>query len=95
MKFQNPFLAVILLAVSSDSFSLQIAGRSMTSTLKLTAVPSAEESAQALTNYMAKAHEEKLKALKALELKKDAEIKVSYILLLVKSFHILLYTWKT
>lgn len=47
----------------------------MTSTLKLTAVPSAEESAQALTNYMAKAHEEKLKALKALELKKDAEIK--------------------
>lgn len=40
----------------------------------LKALPTSEESAQALTDYMAKAHEEKLNCLKELEQKKDAEL---------------------
>lgn len=41
----------------------------------LSAVPTPEESAAQLTAYMAKAHEEKIKLLKELEEKKNAEIK--------------------
>ena len=41
----------------------------------LNAIPTPEASAQALTNYMAKAHEAKIAALKVLEDKKNAEIK--------------------
>ena len=40
------------------------------------AAPSAEDSAKAFTDYMAKSHVEKLKALKDLESKKDGEIQV-------------------
>jgi hypothetical protein len=43
----------------------------------LYSLPSPEESAKALTDYMAKAHEEKLKAVQAAEEKKQAEIDVS------------------
>jgi hypothetical protein len=39
-------------------------------------LPNAEESAKVLTDYMTKAHEEKLKAVKAAEDKKQAEIEV-------------------
>ena len=39
-------------------------------------LPNPEESARVLTEYMAKAHEEKLKAVKAAEEKKQAEIEV-------------------
>ena len=38
---------------------------------------SAEDSAKALTDYMVKSHEEKLRAVKAAEEKKELEIKVS------------------
>lgn len=92
MKFQTPILSVILLAASSESFAFQSNVRSMTSTTALTATPSAEDSARALTNYMAKAHEEKLRALKALELKKDAEIKVSSALSRNRNLFLILIT---
>jgi len=39
-------------------------------------LPSPEDSAKALTDYMAKSHEEKLKAIKTVEDKKNQEIKV-------------------
>ena len=39
-------------------------------------LPSPEESAKALSDYMAKSHEDKLRAIKAVEDKKNAEIKV-------------------
>lgn len=37
----------------------------------------AEESAQAMTDYLAKSHEEKIRAIKEIETKKNAEIEVS------------------
>ena len=43
----------------------------------LYALPSAEESAKALSDYMAKSHEDKLRAVKDAESKKTAEIQVS------------------
>lgn len=43
---------------------------------RMASLPSQEESAKALTEYMTKAHEEKLKAVKAAEEKKQAEIEV-------------------
>ena len=43
----------------------------------LFALPSAEESAKALSDYMAKSHEDKLRAVKDAESKKNAEIQVS------------------
>jgi len=48
--------------------------KSTTSSLHLSSLPSAEESAKALQDYMTKAHEEKLRALKELGDKKDKEI---------------------
>mmetsp|Transcript_23817 Transcript_23817/g.36738 ORF Transcript_23817/g.36738 Transcript_23817/m.36738 type:complete len:371 (+) Transcript_23817:63-1175(+) len=41
---------------------------------RLYALPTPEESAKALSDYMAKSHEEKIKAIAAAESKKDAEI---------------------
>lgn len=45
--------------------------------LYMAALPSSEESAKALSDYMAKSHEDKLRAVKAAEDKKNAEIQVS------------------
>mmetsp|Transcript_31313 Transcript_31313/g.63636 ORF Transcript_31313/g.63636 Transcript_31313/m.63636 type:complete len:142 (+) Transcript_31313:248-673(+) len=45
--------------------------------LYMAALPSAEESAKALSEYMAKSHEDKLRAVKDAEDKKKAEIQVS------------------
>ena len=42
----------------------------------LYALPTAEESAKALSDYMAKSHEDKLRAVKDAESKKNAEIQV-------------------
>ena len=42
----------------------------------LYALPTAEESAKALSDYMAKSHEDKLRAVKDAETKKNAEIQV-------------------
>lgn len=85
MKYQKQLISAILFssAVSSEAFSLSRSGFSSlsSSTSSLNALPSPSESAKALTDYMAKAHEEKLKALKELEKKKDSEIKVSNIVI--------------
>lgn len=59
--------------ISHASTSLTSTPRS-TSSVALHALPTPEESAKALTAYMAKAHEEKIKALKNLEDKKNGEI---------------------
>lgn len=48
--------------------------RSMSSLRLAAAIPTAEESAQALTDYMAKAHEEKVRAMKEMETKFKDEI---------------------
>ena len=45
--------------------------------MHMASVPSAEESAKALSDYMAKSHEDKLRAVKAAEDKKNSEIQVS------------------
>ena len=44
--------------------------------MALTALPTPEESAQALTDYMARAHEEKLRAVAAAEATYKARIEV-------------------
>jgi len=49
-------------------------GTTSASSLYLSSLPSPEESAKAMQEYMAKAHEEKLRALKDLGDKKDTEI---------------------
>lgn len=54
---------------------------SLQQTALLVSLPSPDESAKAFTDYMTKSHEDKLKAIKAVEDKKNAEIKVcSYML---------------
>ena len=75
--------AILVLGVVSTSNAFLPASPSaprvvVTSTTgtHLAALPSPEESAKALTDYMAKAHEEKLKAVKAAEDAKNAEIQV-------------------
>ena len=77
MKFQF-FLSFLLLepcAAFTSPNTGTISVRSTSST-SLNAIPSPEESAKALTEYMAKSHQEKLKALKTMEDQKNAEIKV-------------------
>lgn len=76
MKFQF-FLSFLLLepcAAFTSPNTGAISVRSTSST-SLNAIPSPEESAKALTEYMAKSHQEKLKALKTMEDQKNAEIK--------------------
>lgn len=77
MKFQ--FIAAFLMMQMSSSaaFAPNTCFQTSTSSssVRLNAIPTPEESAQALTNYMAKAHEAKIEALKDLESKKNAEIK--------------------
>ena len=75
MKFQ--FIASFLMMQMSSSAAFAFAPNSIKTTtarsVRLNAVPTPEESAQALTSYMAKAHEAKIEALKDLENKKNAE----------------------
>lgn len=49
----------------------------VSSTLSMAALPSPEESSKALSEYMAKSHEEKLRAVREVEMKKNEEIEVS------------------
>lgn len=73
MKFA---LQILLLVNLGESFSFTHEGnsRSVRSISALNALPTPEESAKALSEYMAKAHEEKLKAIASLESKNRAEI---------------------
>jgi hypothetical protein len=79
MKFQY-FAALVLTQLhATAAFSPNgIASITSTSTsttrTSLNAIPSPEASAKAFTDYMAKSHTEKIKALKALEDAKNAEI---------------------
>mmetsp|Transcript_17599 Transcript_17599/g.26716 ORF Transcript_17599/g.26716 Transcript_17599/m.26716 type:complete len:302 (-) Transcript_17599:107-1012(-) len=66
-------LVVAILAVSVQSFTTSRAtGRD--APFVINAIPTQEESAKALSDYMAKSHEEKLKAVKAVEKAKESEI---------------------
>lgn len=64
----NAFVTKASLLAQSNEHSRLAFERSM--------VPSSGDPAKAFTEYMAKSHEEKLKALKDLEDKKNSEIKV-------------------
>ena len=76
MKFQclTTFLIVQMGSIAAFAPGSNISSRP-NSKFMLNAIPTPEASAQALTNYMAKAHEAKIAALKVLEDKKNAEIK--------------------
>lgn len=77
MMFRTATL--LLLLSSAEAFAPALPQRSAaatTTTAQWMSAPTAEESAQALTNYMTKSHEEKLKAVKAAELKSQSEIEV-------------------
>eukprot|EP00978_Attheya_sp_CCMP212_P001783 scaffold3673_cov44-Attheya_sp.AAC.1 len=69
--------AVVLLAAEHAEGFVVVPQKQMpsSSTTRCMALPTPEESAQALSNYMAKSHEEKLRAVKEVEDKKAAEIK--------------------
>lgn len=69
--------------VAIVAFILAASGRAFVSPLRTTsqiwrlkALPTPEESAKALSDYMAKSHEDKVRAIKDLEDKKNTEIKV-------------------
>ena len=76
MKFQclTTFLIVQMGSIAAFAPGSNISSRP-NSKFMLNAIPTPEASAQALTNYMAKAHEAKIAALKELEDKKNVEIK--------------------
>lgn len=95
MKFTSSVLAAALLAaysVNTEAFTTrQMTAQSSTKTNTNSALFVTPED---LTNAMAKAHEEKIRAMKDVEDKKNAEIKVNIagnmcnvILFLFGSFH--------
>lgn len=75
-------LLLFLLTSGTDAFTARntllksITSQNPSVTQAWATLPTPEESAKALTDYMAKAHEEKIKQIKLVEAKKDAEIKV-------------------
>lgn len=68
-------ISALLLCGITSSAAFAPSTNSNSKFTALSAVPTPEESAAQLTAYMAKAHEEKIKLLKELEEKKNAEIK--------------------
>mmetsp|Transcript_23101 Transcript_23101/g.41706 ORF Transcript_23101/g.41706 Transcript_23101/m.41706 type:complete len:362 (-) Transcript_23101:383-1468(-) len=67
---------VLLVAEHAEGFVVpQNQKMPFSTTTRCMALPTPEESAQALSNYMAKSHEEKLRAVKEVEAKTGAEIK--------------------
>lgn len=67
------FIIFATLGVTVESFSTsRVTGRD--APFALHAIPTPEESAKALSDYMAKSHEEKLKAVKTVEKQKESEI---------------------
>ena len=72
---------LLVIAKNSNAFVSPSGTRKITTTAPIAtlhALPTPEESAKALSDYMAKAHEEKLKAIKDAEAKKQTEIEVSW-----------------
>ena len=72
---RNVLLGVVLSSVSTASAFVSPTSRSLPR-MNLMAT-SADASAKALSDYMAKSHEEKLKAVREVEARKNAEIQVS------------------
>lgn len=70
-------LAFFLFVISVDSAAFILPSRRIdtSTTTSCRALPSPEESAKALTDYMAKAHEEKLKAMTVIEQKYQDRIR--------------------
>ena len=79
MKSTNSALAALLL-VATSTIVTSFVPATNPNDLKSRAKGGVSEalflSPEDLTNYMAKAHEEKLRAIKEVEVKKDSEIKV-------------------
>lgn len=63
----------LLLSSTVNAFAPAVQQRTVT---QRWSTPTAEQSAKAMTDYMTKAHEEKLKAVKAAEQQKQGEIEV-------------------
>ena len=87
MKFTNPVLAAFLLVATTPAVH-SFTYTTKTTTNNLKSRTSAGRGAKALflspeelTNYMAKAHEEKIRAVKEVEAVKNAQIQVRTILL--------------
>lgn len=74
MKYFNAILLLSLFQIDAFTPNINIKNSHHASRTVHRMAVTAEESAKALTEYMAKSHEEKLKALKELENKKNAEI---------------------
>ena len=82
VKLSTAAAALFLLVSNSNGFSnryTQIGRRQMHTSMA--ALPSPEESAKAMSDYMAKSHEDKLRAVKAAEDKSASTIKVSGVLI--------------
>lgn len=69
-------LGSIAVSPSCNAFVINRHGAVSSRSHQLSALPTPEESAKALSDYMAKAHEEKLRAVKEAEAKRDAEVQV-------------------
>eukprot|EP00594_Rhizosolenia_setigera_P013275 CAMPEP_0178962836 /NCGR_PEP_ID=MMETSP0789-20121207/14621_1 /TAXON_ID=3005 /ORGANISM="Rhizosolenia setigera, Strain CCMP 1694" /LENGTH=345 /DNA_ID=CAMNT_0020647101 /DNA_START=18 /DNA_END=1055 /DNA_ORIENTATION=+ len=67
-------LGSIAVSPSCNAFVINRHGAVSSRSHQLSALPTPEESAKALSDYMAKAHEEKLRAVKEAEAKRDAEV---------------------
>lgn len=74
LKLSVPVTAVLLLLLVSPSNGFLQVKDSSVKSKPLFALPTPEESAKALSDYMAKSHENKLNAIKEVEDKKNAEI---------------------
>jgi hypothetical protein len=70
-------LASLLLSTTTGFAPTRKSNTAQSTTRLHATLPTPEESAKALTDYMAKAHEAKLAAVKQAEAKKQAEIDVS------------------
>ena len=80
MKFTSSVVTATLLAAAFSVDTLAFIHKQATKSSSLTVSPSALfVTPEDLTNAMAKAHEEKIRAMKDIEDKKNAEIKVSSI----------------
>jgi hypothetical protein len=75
MMMRTATLLLLLAAAPSQAF-MPASSRQASTTARWMSAPTAEESAKALQDYMSKSHEEKLKAVKAAELKSQTEIEV-------------------
>jgi len=73
--FSAPFCTLVLCAIfSKNQVTSFVVSQPFTKSTYLSSLPSSDDSAKAMQDYMIKAHEEKLRALKELEDAKNKEI---------------------